>query len=229
MDRLSSKGIRLLALVPSDTSVKRFNFRNVWWGLSGLRFLQFSCISHSKSNYIFDCKWVHTFPYWRTIWDPSIISKQCLCTDNAAKTLWTTTLFIYSTNSSCTVYVLCFTSCWFWLMSSISCLTSSPLNFKTPSWLKAQLVVCATGWHFSCVLHFPWETIRLFASGEWTMKGRTREREVEVEVRVCLWMCANGRQWRLRFLGQASGHFGCSGNPVLAGLLGNNPLLFQMI
>lgn len=71
-----------------------------------------------------------------------------------------------------TVYVVCFTSCWFWLMSSISCLTSSPLNFKAPSWPIAQLVVRAAGWHFSRALH-------LLSVCVWRLdleRRRTRER-----------------------------------------------------
>lgn len=123
-----------------------------------------------------------------------------------------------------TVYLICFTSCWFWLTSSISQLTLCPLNFKTAlDWKRRFSFVPQDD--ISVVLHFPEETCCLFAFVRWTLKAIERERQWHVFVCVC----ADGRQGRLHFLGQASGHLGCPGNPVLAGLLGNNPLLFQMI
>lgn len=127
-----------------------------------------------------------------------------------------------------TVYVLCSSSCWFWLTSPISCLTSQPRSFPS-SWLSALFSVCVRRWHLSCVLHFPEGTCCLFPFVRRAWRAIERERWKCVSVRAYVCLCADRRQGRLHFLGQASGHLSCPGNPVLAGLLGNNPLLFQMI
>lgn len=132
-------------------------------------------------------------------------------------------------------YVLRFTSCWFWPTSPISCLTLYPGNLKKKQLLIESPVFCLChGVTFPLCSAFSRRNLLSVCVCRMDLESnRERERKRERGVDACscvhVCACADGRQGRLHFLGQASGHLSCPGNPVLAGLLGNNPLLFQMI